>query len=55
MARPTDDEIRSEIKKIEADERFHYEPANVEINAPLALEQVSMKARRRALRWVLGD
>ncbi len=41
--------IAAEKKKLLNDERFHYPPANVIVNAPLALEQVSMKARMRAL------
>lgn len=42
-----------EIEKIESDERFHYERAPVHINAPLALIQVEMDTRRRALRQIL--
>ena len=37
--------LEVEIGKIEADERFHYEPANIDTNAPLALIQVTMKTR----------
>ena len=33
------------IKRIEDDDRFHYEPANILANAPLALIQVAMKAK----------
>jgi len=42
-----------EIAEVEADERFHYEPAAVQINAPLALEQVALKARHRSATQVL--
>lgn len=41
--------VHDELEKIEADERFHYEPAHVQINAPLALIQVGMKARHATL------
>jgi len=46
------DWLKAEIKKIDDDERFHYEPALVQINAPLALEQVAMKSRMRTLKEV---
>ncbi len=39
----------AEIKKIEADPRFHYKAALVQVNAPLALEQIQMKTRRNTL------
>lgn len=45
--------IRSEIARIEKDERYGYPPAQVQANAPLALIQVGMKAYVRALYWVL--
>ncbi len=47
-------EIRAQLREIDRDERYHYAPANTDINAPLALVQVSMKARAVALAWVLG-
>lgn len=47
-------EIENMIVSIKADERFNYPPANIEINAPLALIQVDMKAQVRALEWVLS-
>jgi len=40
----------AEIAKIEADPRHHYEPALVQVNAPLALIQVEMTARKQALK-----
>jgi len=46
-------EINAEIKRIEADERYSYPPANVQVNVVLALIQVDMKSRVGALRWVL--
>lgn len=53
-ARPTDEQIRERLREIDADERYHYEPAAYQINGPLALVQVCMKAEARALAWVLG-
>ena len=34
-----------ELRKIDADERFHYDCANVFVNAPLALVQLEMETR----------
>ena len=45
--------IKEEIAEIEADERYSYPPADVFINAPLALIQVELKARRNAFKTVL--
>jgi len=42
------------IAKIEADERFHYPPANTDVNALLALTQVSMNATKRCAERILG-
>lgn len=39
----------AELKKIEGDQRFHYPPAQIQINAPLALIQIQLKARHDAL------
>lgn len=41
--------ITAERKKILDDERYHYKPALVHVNAPLALIQVEMKARKQTL------
>ena len=49
----TVEEIKSELEKILSDERLQYPPANVLVNAPLALIQVELKARAAALAWVL--
>ena len=46
-------EFATRIKKIEADSRFQAKPALVTINAPLALEQLSMKARLGVMKEVL--
>jgi hypothetical protein len=51
----TAEAIKAEIAKIEADKRLHYPSANVQINAPLALIQLTLETRRDALRWVLGE
>lgn len=50
----TQEEIRRRLIGVEADARLHYPPANVEVNAPLALIQVGLAAESNALRWVLG-
>ncbi len=50
----TEAEIRARLAKIDADERYHYPPADTDVNAPLALVQVSMAATANALAWVLG-
>jgi hypothetical protein len=53
--KPTEKQIRDRIAEIDSDERYHYKPALVQINAPLALIQVQMEAEARALSWVLGE
>jgi anion-transporting ArsA/GET3 family ATPase len=45
--------LKAEIAKIEADPRHHYEAALVQVNAPLALIQVELKARKQVLEEVL--
>lgn len=50
----TPGEIRARLAEIDADDRYHYPPALIQINAPLALIQVSMKSEANALAWVLG-
>ena len=52
--RPTDGDIRSRLTLIDRDERYHYPAAIYQVNAPLALIQVSMKAEAQALAWILG-
>lgn len=51
----TKKEIADKIASIKTDERYNYPPASVQINAPLALIQVGMKAEVKALEWVLGE
>ncbi|MCK0199132.1 hypothetical protein ACT4R9_05670 [Ornithobacterium rhinotracheale] len=41
--------LQKEIEKIENDNRFQCEKANVFINAPLALIQASLSSRHRTL------
>lgn len=47
-------EIRVRLWQINADERYHYKPALVQVNAPLALIQQALEAEAHALAWVLG-
>lgn len=47
-------QILTRLVEINADERYHYPTANTDINAPLALIQLSMESEARALAWVLG-
>jgi hypothetical protein len=54
MKRPSDEEIKARLAEIDADERFHYKAALIQINAPLALVQVSFVAEARALAWAIG-
>jgi len=51
----TKQQIEGEIAIIEADERYNYPPANIQINAPLALIQTVMESRVQALKWVLEN
>ena len=44
--------VKIEMAKIEADERYHYKPALVQVNAPLALIQVEMGSRIAILRQI---
>ena len=46
--------IENEIAVIDADERFHYKPAMVQINAPLALIQVHLEARMELAQRLLA-
>lgn len=41
--------VAAEKKKIDEDARYHYAPAQVQINAPLALIQLGMEARMSLL------
>jgi hypothetical protein len=46
--------IKARIAEIKADERYSYSPANVMVNAPLALIQVEQKSIVAAREWVLS-
>lgn len=49
--------IKKRIAEIEADERYQSglkTPATIEINAPLALIQLSFEVEIKALKWVLS-
>jgi len=46
-------EVKSKAEELLADERLHYPPANVFVNAPLALIQVELTAKINILNWVL--
>mgnify|MGYP000238057724 CR=1 FL=1 len=46
--------LNNQISIIEKDDRFHYKKADIQINAPLALIQVDLVARHRALTDVLN-
>lgn len=54
MKRPTDDEMRAKLASIDADPRYHYPAARMDINAPLAILQIVMKTEAQALAWALG-
>jgi len=45
--------IRAKITEIKADSRYKDKPALVQVNAPLALIQVEMKAQIHALTYAL--
>lgn len=47
-----EDFVEKEIAIIEADVRYHYKPALVQVNAPLALIQVEMGSRMATLRQI---
>lgn len=52
------EKIEARLTEIQADARYQSclkSPAQVQINAPLALIQVSMKSEVATLRWVLGN
>lgn len=46
------EQVREKIDEIESDERIHDDDADVQINPPLALHQVSQKRALSELRWV---
>jgi len=51
-------DILKRIAKIEADDLYmsgKKHPATIDINAPLALIQLSFETERKALKWVLQE
>ncbi|HEY6110568.1 MAG TPA: hypothetical protein VIV56_16820 [Gemmatimonadales bacterium] len=44
----------AELREIDADARFHYPCATIQINAPLALEQLQMETRVRFAQRILA-
>lgn len=52
----SEEEIREELEELRDDERLtEYGPANVRVNAPLALHQAAGEAKMSVLEWVLED
>ncbi len=43
------------LQEIETDERLFYPVANIQINAPLALIQVSLKSEAQGIRFALRE
>jgi len=50
----TQAEIEARMAEVDADPRYHYPPAIIETNAPLALIQTVLETQARTLAWVLG-
>jgi len=51
----SEDEIRQVLDRLKSDERLGYPPADVSINAPLALVQVALENKVAVLEWVLSS
>jgi hypothetical protein len=52
------EEIKNKIKTIESDSRYIAgikRPANVNVNAPLALIQMGISGELNALKWVIEE
>jgi len=47
-------EIQAKLAELKKDDRLKGPSATVEINAPLALIQLSIESKIAALEWVLG-
>jgi len=54
MKPATKQQLLDRLKAIDADERYHYKPATVFENAPLALIQLELETEARVIAWVLG-
>ena len=53
----SNEQIEKRIREIEADDRYQSglkHPATIDINAPLALIQLSFEIELKALKWVLS-
>ncbi len=48
------EQIKLRIKEILKDERLSYKTANIQINAPLALIQLSLEVELHTLQKILG-
>lgn len=48
-------ELLDRLETILRDDRYHYDSANVEVNAVLALIQTEKSAQARTLAWVVGE
>ena len=51
----TPNDLRKRIEELKSNPQFRYEPAAIQVNAPLALVQVSLAAEVRVLRWALEE
>lgn len=49
------EEIKERLKELEGDERLGYPTASIQINAPLALIQLSLGTQVDILKWVLDE
>lgn len=47
--------VKTRLKEIEEDNRYQRDDVAVQINAPLAMVQVDLKARHSILKWVLDE
>lgn len=53
MTNPIIAKLKAIKKEIESDERFHYEAADVSVNAPLALIQMGLKGKYSVVKTLL--
>ena len=51
----SENNIIKKINDLKSDERMSYPSANIQINAPLALIQLSIESKISALEWALGN
>lgn len=51
----TEQEVKEKLSTIKKDERLGYPVATIDINAPLALIQLSLETQCDILRWVLSE